>query len=78
MDFEIVSLVRSPSSQRVVERELISALSAHRNEEAPSRAVGAQRGNKEVGTAHNAELDIDIDEEGEADGVLLSIEEAFR
>ena len=61
-----------------MERELTSVLSAHRNEEAPSRAVGAQRGNKEVGTAHDAELDIDIDEEGEAGGVLLSIEEAFR
>ena len=53
-------------------------MSAHRNKEAPSRAVGVRCGNKEVGTAYDAEVDIDIDEEGEADGVVLPIGEAFR
>ena len=53
-------------------------MSAHGNEEVPSRAVGIQCGIKEVGTAYDAELNIDIDEEGEADGVVLPIEETFR
>ena len=69
-----------PRGERVVERELVRALPAHRDEDAAPRAGGAGGGgggDGEVRAAHDAELDAGVDEEREADGVLLAAEETF-
>lgn len=62
----------------MLERELVRALAAHSDEEAAARAGGVGGGDGEVRAADDAELGAGVDDEREADGVLLAAQEALR
>ena len=53
------------------------ALAADGDEDAAARAGGVGGVVREVGAAHDAQDGLGVDDEGEADGVLLAAEEAF-